>query len=48
MILRDHKNSENFLKRKSPDALHAAQEEEVDSQNSMHQIKQRAAWRMLP
>jgi hypothetical protein len=48
MILGDHEDSENSLKRKNPKALFAAQREEADSQNSMHQMKQEAAWKMLP
>jgi hypothetical protein len=48
MILGDHQDSQNSLKRKNPNALSAAQSEEAESQNSMHQIQQGVAWRMLP
>jgi hypothetical protein len=41
-----HEDLEKFLKR-SPSALSAAQKEEAESQNSMHQMQQGAAWRML-
>jgi hypothetical protein len=48
MILGDHEDSENFLKRKSPNALSAEQREEEESQNSMKQMEPGSPWRMLP
>jgi hypothetical protein len=48
MILRDHEDSENSLKKRVP--MHCLQHkgEEAESQKSVHQMQQEAAWRMLP
>jgi hypothetical protein len=47
MMLRDHEDSENSLKRKTQCIVCSTKERKQRARRVMHQMQQGAAWRML-